>query len=358
MVLVRAHKKEEVELMIKQLQRLKLQLKQTLAMWNRSTAVNDQKLYRAIHRLALEGDTLRTENGELFSRLQHFERLQSIAHQTLRETIQADEQDSSDATVYEASTKARWTPQSVISGWRVFFSDGSPSFYFRPFAFEDFNRAIELCDDTFAVDPPFIKLAGEMFGWKIHCAPLTRRPDKSLVTHARFTIQFDSSLDSIGKTMQRMGVKTLPLIATPPQWSPNHREEVSVNVLQEFGKDAYVMVCNIPGPVHYRFLYFLRRLKRTMANGKRSVSFIMTVANSEANQRTRLVEGLQHNVNWVQEGGTYVTLTEIDDGTVGMTYDHWASCQDEQHGQSLFIQWAQFVSRWSQAILPSSLLES
>ncbi|OWY97149.1 hypothetical protein PHMEG_00032393 [Phytophthora megakarya] len=355
MTRLRAHKKEKMELMHKHLQRLELQLNQTLAMWNRSASFNDRnKLCGAIHRLALESDALRTENVELFERLQCFERLQSIAHQEILETVHTDDHESANVTMYEASTKAKWTPQSVISGWRVFFPDGAPSFYFHPFTFEEFNRVTKLCDDTFAVDPPFINCVGEMFGWKMHCAPLTRRPDKSLVIHARFTSQFNSSLDSIGDIMRKLGVKSLPLISTPPHWNPNQREELSVNVLQEFEKDSYVVVCNIPGPVHYRFIYFHRQLNRIMINGKRSVAFIMIAANSEANQRTRLEE-LQHNVNWVQEGGTYVTLTEVDDGTVDMAYDHWGSCQDEQHGQSLFIQWAQLVSRWSQTIMPKLL---
>ncbi|POM67998.1 LOW QUALITY PROTEIN: Hypothetical protein PHPALM_15895 [Phytophthora palmivora] len=291
----------------------------------------------------------------------------------------------------------------TVSGWRVYFPNGASSFYFHPFTEADFNRAIttcdetfgveppfiksvgklfglnmhcapltrrpdrslvtharfttRTCDETFGVEPPFIKSVGKLFGLNMHCAPLTRRPDRSLVTHARFTTRFNSSLDSMIPAIHNTELTTLPIICTPPHWNANQRNDVNVDVLQEFEKDAYVMVCNIPGPVHYRYLYFLRHLTRTMTNGKRSVSFVMTIANSEANQRSRIAEDQHNDVHWVQEGGTFMTLTEVDDA-VDLIYDHWASCQDEQHAQNLFIQWAQYVLRRTQTIIPSRFLES
>ncbi|KUF88670.1 Tafazzin [Phytophthora nicotianae] len=135
-------------------------------------------------------------------------------------------------------------------------------------------------------------------------------------------------------TLVRTKMTALPLLATPPNWNRNQRDQVSIQVLQEFEKDAYVLVCNIPGPVHLRYLYFLRRLTRTLPNGKRKVLYVMIIASSKANERTRLAEDPQDDVEWVSEGGTFLSLTEVDDGTVSFSYDHWTSCKDDHHAQS------------------------
>ncbi|ETI31410.1 hypothetical protein F443_21619 [Phytophthora nicotianae P1569] len=148
----------------------------------------------------------------------------------------------------------------------------------------------------------------------------------------------------------------LPLISTPPRWSSLQRDHVSTQLLQEFEKNAYVMACNIPGPVHMRYLYLMRRLPCTVSNGKRRVSFVQVIATTKANERSRSAEALYKEVEWVQEGGTFTTLMEVDERTVDVSYDQWASCHDDHHAQRLFIQWAQFVSRLSQTIEASRLL--
>ncbi|KAF1784491.1 hypothetical protein GQ600_9380 [Phytophthora cactorum] len=118
------------------------------------------------------------------------------------------------------------------------------------------------------------------------------------------------------------------------------------------------MVCNIPGPIQYRFFFVLRRLSRKQSHGKRVDYYMMIIADTEANALSRAAEGPQNAVHWVREGGTFLTFTEVDDSAVDVSYDHWTSCEDERHGQMLFIQWAQYVCRWSERIVPSNLLQS
>ncbi|KAG3094052.1 hypothetical protein PI124_g22232 [Phytophthora idaei] len=84
---------------------------------------------------------------------------------------------------------------------------------------------------------------------------------------------------------------------------------------------------------------------------------MMVIADTKANALSRAAEEPQNDVNWVREGGTFLTFTEADDTSVDVSYDHWTSCEDERHAQLLFIQWTQFICRWSVRIVPSNLLQ-
>ncbi|GMF16656.1 unnamed protein product [Phytophthora lilii] len=307
------------------------------------------RLGRAVHRLALEGDALRTDNERLREKLLRYERLKSLTEEGLIEV--------GIVNVYQASKKSQRAPRPG-AGWRVYFPDGEPSFYFFHLSRQEFDAAVKKSYDLFGADPPYIESVGTLLGWKVHNAPLKRDLESnSLVTHARFTIRINCSLDEANKSIVTQDLRSLPLIATPSNWSYNRRDEVCIQVLQEFEKDAYVMVCNVPGRVHCRFLFQFRRLLRILPNGKRSVSFIMRDANSTANKRSRAAEDPQPNVEWLREGGTFLKLTELDDSTIDLSYDHSASCHDEPHAQQLFIGWAQFLCRWSQKTLASKLLQ-
>ncbi|KAF4040284.1 hypothetical protein GN244_ATG07477 [Phytophthora infestans] len=332
MVRQRNKKKGQLQQMQGELHQLERQFKEHLVRLNSVSATSDQsEIDRAMHRVFVEIDSLSTKNIRL-----HME------------------------SVYEASEKSQWRPRSCVSnsGWRVCFQDGEPSFYFHPLTREQFDAVIKPCYDTFGDNPPEIKRVGTLFGWDMHCAPPTRREDTSVVSHARFTTRFACSLDEMTKMIVNTELTSLPLISTPSNWNRNERSHVSIQVLQEFEKDAYVLVCKIPGPVHLRYLYVLRQVSRTMSNGKRKMSCIMVITSTKTNERSRSADEPHHGVEWVREGGTFLTLTEVDDGSADLSYNHWASCQDEHHAQSLFIQWAQYVSRWSQELMPSRLPDS
>ncbi|KAF1784486.1 hypothetical protein GQ600_9373 [Phytophthora cactorum] len=196
-------------------------------------------------RLALESESLRTENTELHSKLQLHGRMASLAQEGLADSNGFQPQENRLGNVYEASERSPWTsrPCFTDSGWRVHFPHGEPSFHFQPFTRDHFDNVIKTCDSVLGQDPPYIKPVGTLF-------------------------------------------------------------------------------------------------------------------DTEANALSRAAEGPQNAVHWVREGGTFLTFTEVDDSAVDVSYDHWTSCEDERHGQMLFIQWAQYVCRWSERIVPSNLLQS
>ncbi|ETK82945.1 hypothetical protein F441_11995 [Phytophthora nicotianae CJ01A1] len=358
---LRQRKIERQQHMQRELEILQNQFKRQLAHLNHTvSASGEYNLCHAVLHLAVESDALRSENSELHKQLQFHQRMLSLAQERLEELNGIQPQDDGAIDVYEQSGKSPWTsrPSSTDSGWHVNFPNGEPSFHFQPFTRDHFDEVIETCVRLLGDCPPYIKLVGTMFGWNMHCAPLTRRLEGGLpVTHARFTTRLNRSFDDINSTMPKLGFNAWPLISTPPNWNRCQRDAVYTEFLQEFEKDAYVMVCNVPGPKHYRFLFLLRRLSWKRRNGKRVSHYMMVIADTKANALNRAAVESQDAVNWVLEGGTFLTFTEVDDKSVDVSYDHWTSCEDERHAQLLFIQWAQFLCRWSERISPSNLLQ-
>ncbi|KAF4040285.1 hypothetical protein GN244_ATG07478 [Phytophthora infestans] len=75
------------------------------------------------------------------------------------------------------------------------------------------------------------------------------------------------------------------------------RESAYEEALQEFEKDAYAMVCNVLGPVHYRFIFILRRLSRKNTNGKREDCYVMIIADTKENALSRAAEETENVVH-------------------------------------------------------------
>ncbi|RLN54944.1 hypothetical protein BBJ29_007541 [Phytophthora kernoviae] len=63
----------------------------------------------------------------------------------------------------------------------------------------------------------------------------------------------------------------------------------------------------------------------------------------------RADEQPQQDVEWASEGGSYLEITEVNETTIDVSYDHWAGCQDELHAHHLFIQWAQLQNSLANA---------
>lgn len=107
----------------------------------------------------------------------------------------------------------------------------------------------------------------------------------------------------------------------PPNWSQHQRSSVSIQVLQSFAIDAHVMVCNVPGPIHTRYFQLARRQLKLEANGKRSLTVAIVLADSEVNERSRTAEESQPDVNWIDGGGAYMKFTEEDETTIDVSCD-------------------------------------
>ncbi|KAL4106515.1 hypothetical protein PRIC1_004566 [Phytophthora ramorum] len=259
---------------------------------------------------------------------------------------------------------SRWTPAPLTTeqdeqGRRVHFVNGEPSFYFHPFTRSEYDAVLKRCDKTLAFEPPQIEVAGALFGWTVHHAPLTRRADDSIVAHARFTRRVHCSLDDADKMLHTLDIDAWPLVFTPPTWESHQREQTCCQILQEFDTDAYVLVRDILGPLHFRYINLARRsLTKEQPDGRRMATYATVITDSEANARCRAAEQAELYIHWVQEGGTYIKFTEIDENTVDVSYDHWSSCHDELHARHLFVGWAQFAIQIQQWVVPSHLLTS
>lgn len=134
--------------------RLEQQAKQCLAALNqKSLNTNEEdsassKAYLAVHRLALESDTLRTENIELIQEIKQRKRLKSLVQDAALEV--APESSTNSTSVYAASKKSPWAPTSsrYEDAWRVKFQNDEPSFHFHPFTKAELTLEWELSTTT------------------------------------------------------------------------------------------------------------------------------------------------------------------------------------------------------------------
>ncbi|KUF88002.1 hypothetical protein AM587_10003760 [Phytophthora nicotianae] len=338
-------------------QQLEAEVKKCLATMNCEDSSSSELCY-AVHCLALEWDSLRTENVELMKEIHRQERFQSLVQaQTIGVFADATkDSDTSFANVYPASKSSLWGPTPHDDdGWRVKFPNGEPTFHFHPFSEAEFNNVMQNCDNQFYSKS---SVAGHLFGWTVYHAPLMRRLDNSLVGRVQLSARICCSFDDADAAVSSSKLHLWPLAFTPPNWSYSQRSGVSIQVLQSFAVDAHVLVCNIPGPVNTRYFQFARRQLQVEGNGKRSFTSSLVLADSKENVRNRAAEEPHPDVKWVNEGGARIKFTEVDDATIDVHCDTWASCEDELHARNLFIYWAQFACRWSQWMMASKLVEA
>ncbi|OWZ04659.1 hypothetical protein PHMEG_00023402 [Phytophthora megakarya] len=82
------------------------------------------------------------------------------------------------------------------------------------------------------------------------------------------------------------------------------------------------------------------------------------IYDSTSNELSRDGDAEQEDVEWANEGWAYFTLTEIDDSTIDVVYDHSVRCQNKAHADFLMVQWAQYVIQWEQVVAACSLLSA
>ncbi|EEY64507.1 uncharacterized protein PITG_15744 [Phytophthora infestans T30-4] len=283
MARLRVLKKSEFQQLQAERKLLESQVKKCLATMNQE-GDNSSELYRALHRLALECDALRTENVEMMKEIHSQERFQFLIQARAIGVI-PEANDTSSPNVYTASKSSPWVPSSQHEdGWRVPFPNGSTS-----------TRSLKL----------------------MYHAPLTRRAsDDSLVGHVRLSARVSCSFDQADAAVSPSELNWWPLVFTPPNWSHSQRSSVSIQVLQSFAIDAHVLVCNIPGPVHTRYFQFANRQLKVEANGKRSFTCSLVLADSKENMRIRAAEEPQPGVEWIDEGGARIKFLEVDDNII------------------------------------------
>ncbi|OWZ02874.1 hypothetical protein PHMEG_00025491 [Phytophthora megakarya] len=355
----RTTKKKKFADLCRERDRLEIDVKRRLAaldaIANTSHGQNSSVL-SAFSRLALECDVLRNDNQETHQKLQQFKRTWSLLQEGLTGIQSSSGACSTPSNLYDASEKSQWVRVNE-PGWRVHFPNNEPSFYFHPFTRQEFDTIYKDSIDEYMVKPQRIELVGSLFGWAVHHAPLTRRlADNTVFAHTKFSMRAGVSVGEVDELVLKADLKWLPLIVTPSNWSDRQRDAISTQVLQEFELDAYILVCNIPGDVHLRYLFLVRRHPHQLPNGKRATTYSMAIADSEANARSRLA-AVEHNVVWANEGSNLLTVTEVDEKTVDIKFEFKAACHDELHARNLFVYWTEFVCRWSERIVPPKLLQ-
>ncbi|OWY98727.1 hypothetical protein PHMEG_00030439 [Phytophthora megakarya] len=347
MVRWRQQKKEKKTDMVEERRRLEKELRRTLMEARMAsdmvTATSPAEAYRQV---IIESASLASENLAL--------------KQTIENNINMKTRIAREAEEFLNQIRRGESPVPASKdseGWRVYFPNGEPSFYFAPFTKQEYDDILNNNDVLYAQRHPCTATVGKILGWTIDYAPLVRNEaGTSFVAHARFTRRLRCNLDNSEKILPHLDKNLWPVLVSPRSWGRSQTGSAYCQTLQSFHENAHVLTCNVPGEVNLRYIVLARHTRETRADGKRADKYIMTIADSEANLRIREAEGPQENVQWVREGGTYMTITEVDETTIDVVFDQWASCLSEVHGRELYIDWIRFPVGMEQVVSPARLL--
>ncbi|KAE9167003.1 hypothetical protein PF004_g28967 [Phytophthora fragariae] len=306
-----------------------------------------QSIGNAFRQATLECAALTRENLALKKAIEQQTKFESMLRLVAQEMA---------SHVSDLSVKETQLHLEGEEGWRVNFPNDEPSFHFSPFSRAEFDRALRESDVAYAERHPCTATVGKILGWTVDCAPLRRNESgTAFVAHATFTRRLHCSLDESQKILPRLDNKLWPVLVTPRSWGHVQTGDTSCQGLQSFHEDAHVMVCNIPGQAtNLRYVALSLLSREVGSDGKRVDKYTMTVAYSDASNRAS--ENPQERVQWIMEGGVYVTITEVDGSTIDVVYDQWAGCLSEMHGRELYIDWIRFPVRLEQSVSPARLL--
>ncbi|OWY95781.1 hypothetical protein PHMEG_00034132, partial [Phytophthora megakarya] len=241
-------------------------------------------------------------------------------------------------------------------GWRVYFTDGSPSFHFNPFSKTDFAAIL---DESETAQYSYAASIGNILGWKVDYSPVTEHSGGgSFIAHARFSERLRCTLDHSERMVISVDPSLLPVLTSANSWGRVPSGNMECQPLQQFGKHAYVTACNIPSNVHLRYIGLARHTRNILEDGVRMDKYTHLIADSQANAYNRQAEGEQYEVQWVLDGGASMTLTEVDDSTIDVVYDQWGTCLNKEYGQQLYVDWIRFVVHLEQLVSPARLLQS
>ncbi|KAG7397081.1 hypothetical protein PHYBOEH_001295 [Phytophthora boehmeriae] len=355
MVRWRVQKKEQMVDLNRERQRLEREVQRRLADVRRDPAPVEQKLaswaQHAFHQVTMETAALKSENLALCEAIDQHVKFEAFV-QKETDAIQVEPQNAS-----TLPTSKTASPHQKDLGWRVFFPNDEPSFHFYPFTEAEFDDIQKHNDEMVMKNNPCVATVGKLFGWTVDYAPLTRNEAGTLVVaHARFSRRLHCSLDHVYKILPHMDKSLWPVIATPRSWGRVQSGNVCCQVLQSLDENAHVMVSNIPGPVHLRYISFAKYVRQEDSEGRRMDTYAITIADSEANASRSGTEDQQDKVEWIKDGGTFFVLTEVDKNTIDVVYHHWAGCLSEAHGRELYIDWIRFPVLMEQYVSPARLL--
>ncbi|KAG7397090.1 hypothetical protein PHYBOEH_001304 [Phytophthora boehmeriae] len=342
MVEFRRKKKLKTKYLQSEYERLVLEMQRCVdAVQNHAVFEEDDgQVKTKLIKLVLELEELRTQNITLRKAIGSYDAYRALLREVNSFPLGIEEPFVADTSEQE--------------GWWVHFSNGEPPFYFHPFPPEQLTVEIN------AIEPDLSPNAyvGTFFGWKAYRE--TMLPDAAQGSVLPIRVQFNKrlrcSIDDVQKVSCEKEASLCPLVLMPLRWGSHQRNQVSIETLQSFEPDCRIIVINLPGPTHLRYLCLAQRAQWKLAGGRRKLAFSLRIIDSEANRRSRDAAMSHEGVEWAIHGGAELMITEVDDTTADVSSAHWVSCQNELHAKFLMVQWMQFIVQWEQAVVPSNLL--
>eukprot|EP00644_Phytophthora_capsici_P008984 jgi/Phyca11/561227/estExt2_Genewise1.C_PHYCAscaffold_60441 len=159
--------------------------------------------------------------------------------------------------------------------------------------------------------------------------------------------------------METLEATSWPVLTAPELCPCVHRSNSTSIKLQEIDNDTVVIVSDTPEQsrgMNLRYLTMMHRRRSVDNEGRRCITYVMAIPDSKENKRNREAEQSRDRVLWVCEGAAYMTLKQIDNSTLEVSYDNRNGCKNERHAQQLLIEWAHEAIRWEQLVTPSRLL--
>ncbi|OWZ16258.1 hypothetical protein PHMEG_0009972 [Phytophthora megakarya] len=309
-----------------------------------------------VKQLVLERETLRGESVALHERIATHLRFQRAIQTSSGLLTHATLHVSSDSDTAVSMVKSQWKTAMVEAGRWVSFHNGAPPFYFRPLTRQTFESILKQKENEFLKDSSSLNLAGTFLGWQVFHAPLKRREEgQSLVGHTRYTKVLQCTIDEIQNAMRQAdGTSEWPILPTARRLGVS--DFITVQTLQQFDNEAHVIVRNFPGNVNIRYLGLVKSNTLEVKYGKRVLKYSFVIADSVTNGRNRDEETDQHKIQWVDEGGAFLTLHEVDESSVKVEFNNWVSCMSAVQVDTHFITFGEIVTRWEQLVTSSGLL--
>ncbi|KAG7398817.1 hypothetical protein PHYBOEH_010449 [Phytophthora boehmeriae] len=347
MVAFRKKKKETQEKLREEHQQLEQQMKRCLEAVRNDIGVPVGNCYlskmQSLQELVVEREAIQCHNAALRDAIDQHGQYQRLLLESNGQPI-PDDRDESAALLGDGE------------GWRVHFPTGAPSFYFYPFSSHERDEIVNALDPGYASKPISNLSVGTLFGWEVYRTLVVSESLQARSLHAWFTKRLNVSLDEAFKISIEKERELCPILATPMDWNFGQHFDIDVQPLQEVDANTCMVVHNIAGPSHLRYLCCVRRAQWELLSGRCRLELCMVVVDSKANKLIREAEGPHDDIAWLTEGGASITLTEIDDTTIDVSYEHQVACQNELHAGYLMVQWSQFVVQVEQPLVPSSLL--
>ncbi|ETP31965.1 hypothetical protein F442_19232 [Phytophthora nicotianae P10297] len=343
-------RKEELATIRDERKRLEKKLEQLLKSAQATFfQLSPESMAAALHRVTIERTVLHQDNLRLKEAIMH---QLDIESKLKRETDKffSELQESS-----ELSTTARRLAQDG-KGWWVHFPNGEPSFFFTPLSQGAFADKLKQQEVEFAKRQLCAVTIGDAFGWKVDYVPPFRQESGTLMAHARFSRRLRCSFDHAYNTLLRLDTDDWPMVISPRSFGREQRGDFYCQPLQRFGKDDLVLVCNIPGDVHIRYIAVAQNALSVFPDGRRIVRHCAMLVDSAENARCREAEGPQEDVLWVFDGGEVCTIKEADDNSIDVVYDHWSECLSEENGRELYVDWIRYAVRLEEYVAPVRML--